>query len=384
METRDLADRVEYVPGRGAEEVARELGVDPSDLIELSSNENPHGPSPAAREAIEAGAGEVHHYPKSAHTDLTRRLADEWDVEPAQVWLSPGADGALDYLARAVIEPGDRVLTPDPGFAYYPMSARNHNGEVATYEVTRGDAGADGGAGAGSGAGVDAGPAVGFEQTPADVLEAYDGDRIVYLTSPHNPTGETFTLAEVRELSAAVADHTLLIVDEAYGEYSELPSAVGLVDDLDNVAVLRTFSKAYGLAGLRVGYAVVPESWADAYARVNTPFAVNELACRAGLAALGDDDHVERTVETARWAREYLRSELAAPTYESAGNFVLAAVGDGSGVAERAQRAGVIVRDCTSFGLPDCIRVSTGTRSETKRAVETLNDVLADIEVGPA
>jgi histidinol-phosphate aminotransferase len=376
METRDLADRVEYVPGRGAEEVARELGVDPSALIELSSNENPHGPSPAAREAIEAGAGEVHHYPKSAHTDLTRRLADEWGVEPAQVWLSPGADGSLDYLARAVITPGDRVLTPDPGFAYYPMSARNHNGEVATYDVSRtggGDGDADGD-----------GTGLGFEQTPTAVLDAYDGERIVYLTSPHNPTGETFTLQEIRDLSAAVADHTLLIVDEAYGEYSELPSAVRLVDDLDNVAVLRTFSKAYGLAGLRVGYAVVPEAWADAYARVNTPFAVNELACRAGLAALGDDAHVERTVETARWAREYIRSELAAPTHESAGNFVLAAVGDAARVADRAQRAGVIVRDCTSFGLPDCIRVSTGTRSETKRAVETLNDVLADVEVGPA
>jgi histidinol-phosphate aminotransferase len=360
METRDLADHAEYVPGRGAEEVARELGVDPSELVELSSNENPHGPSPAAREAIEAGAGEVNHYPKSAHTDLTRRVADEWGVDPTQVWLSPGADGALDYLARAVLDPGDRVLTPDPGFAYYPMSARNHHGTVATYDLKRAD---------------------GFAQTPETVLSAYEGERIVYLTSPHNPTGAEFSLEALRELSDAVEDHTLLIVDEAYGEYSETPPAARLLEDgRDNVAVTRTFSKAYGLAGLRVGYALVPAAWASAYARVNTPFAVNELACRAGLAALTDDEHVETTVETARWSRSYLREHLACATFDSAGNFVLCAVGDASAVAERAQRAGVIVRDCTSFGLPDCIRVSTGTRRETKQAVETLNDVLAEVE----
>lgn len=150
----------------------------------------------------------------------------------------------------------------------------------------------------------------------------------------------------------------------------------------DDVAVLRTFSKAYGLAGLRVGYAVVPEAWADAYARVNTPFAASELACRAALAALGDDEHVEKSVESARWARAYIREELDAPTYPSAGNFVLAEVGDAEAVCEAAQHEGVIVRDCSSFGLPACIRISTGTREGTKEAVATLNDVLAELEQG--
>jgi histidinol-phosphate aminotransferase len=359
MEPRDLSDLSPYVPGRGAEEVARDLGMEPADLTTLSSNENPHGPSPAAVEAIRETAPTVSAYPKASHADLAASLADRWDCTTEQVWVTPGADGAFDYLSRAFLDPGDRVLVPDPGFAYYGMSARYHHGTVATYGIERADD---------------------FAQTPATVLDAYDGERIVYLTTPHNPTGSEFAPDAIVDILDAVADHTLVVVDEAYAEYTDTPSAVRLLDEYENLAVTRTFSKAYGLAGLRVGYALVPEAWADAYARVNTPFAASEVGCRAAIAALGDDDHLERSVETARWARRYLREELDAPTWESGGNFVLAAVGDAAAVAEATQRRGVIVRDCTSFGLPGCVRVSCGTREETRQAVGTLNDVLEEVE----
>ena len=358
MQPRNLSAHEAYVPGRGAEEVARDLGVEPEDLIKLSSNENPHGPSPAAVEAIEAAAPTVNVYPKASHTDLTQRIAETWGLTPEQVWVSAGADGAIDYLSRAFIDPGQRVLVPDPGFSYYPMSTRYHHGEITTYPVEKSE---------------------GFEQTAAGILAAYDGERIVHVTTPHNPTGSTLPPAELRALAAGVDDHTLVAVDEAYGEYAEDPSAIELLDDYDNVAVLRTFSKAYGLAGLRIGYAAVPEAWADAYAKVNTPFAANEVACRAALAALDDDEHLELSIDTARWAREYLRDELDVPTWPSGGNFVLCEVGDGAAVAEAAQREGVIVRDTTSFGLPECVRVSCGTREETRRAVETLNAVVAEV-----
>ncbi|UIO99040.1 histidinol-phosphate transaminase [Halobaculum sp. CBA1158] len=361
MNTRDLSANAPYVPGRGVEEVARDLGLDPDDLVKLSSNENPHGPSPRAAEAARAATEEAHVYPKSAHADLTERLASEWDLAPEQVWVSPGADGALDYLSRAMLDPGDRVLVPDPGFAYYPMSARYHHGEAATYPLRKAD---------------------GFAQTADAVLDAYDGERIVYVTTPHNPTGTELPREELRALLAGVDEETLVVVDEAYGEYAETPSAADLLDEHENVAVTRTFSKAYGLAGLRIGYALVPEAWGEAYARVNTPFAANAVALDAALAALDDDEHVERTVETARWAREYIADELDAPTFDSAGNFVLAEVGDGAAVAERAQERGVIVRDTGSFGLPECVRISCGTEAETREAVATLNEVLADLERG--
>ncbi|WP_049902203.1 histidinol-phosphate transaminase [Halorubrum distributum] len=361
MQPRDLSDHSPYVPGRGVEEVARERGLDPDDLIKLSSNENPHGPSPAAVEAIREHADRVHQYPKSSHTDLTAKIAAKWGVDDEQVWVSPGADGSIDYLSRAALEPGDEVLVPSPGFAYYAMSSRYHHGEVTEYELS---------------------PADGFAQDAETVLRAYGGERIVYVTSPHNPSGSTMPLDEIEAIADATAEETLVVVDEAYGEFAAVDSAIPLVDERDDVAVLRTFSKAYGLAGLRIGYSVVSEAWGEAYARVNTPFAANELACRAALAALDDDEHVQRSVESARWAREYIASELDAPTVDSAGNFVLAAVGDGERVAEAAQERGVIVRDCTSFGLPEHVRVSTGTREETREAVALLNETLADLELG--
>ncbi|WP_226041882.1 histidinol-phosphate transaminase [Natrinema sp. DC36] len=364
MQPRDLSDHVAYEAGRGIEEVARELGRDPSEFVKLASNENPHGPSPAAAVAIRETASSVSSYPKAAHADLTSAVADRWDVTDEQVWLANGGDGAIDYLHRAVIEPGDTVLVPSPGFAYYGMSSRFHHGDVSEYELSRADD---------------------FAQNAETVLESYDGDRLLFVTSPHNPTGSTMPLEEIDRLADETDDETLVVVDEAYGEFADRDSAVALVegrdgfDARDDVAVLRTFSKAYGLAGVRLGYAVVPDEWGDAYARVNTPFAASELACRAGLAAVDDEEHVERTVETARESRAYMRDAIETHVWESEGNFALVDVGDASAVAAEMQERGVIVRDCSSFGLPGCIRITCGTEEETERAVATLNDVLADL-----
>ncbi|AUG46993.1 histidinol-phosphate transaminase [Haloarcula taiwanensis] len=359
MEPRDLSAHTVYRAGRGIEEVARELGLDPDDMVKLASNENMYGPSPRAVEAIRGAAERMHSYPKASHADLVDELADMWDVTPEQVWLSNGGDGALDCLARAMLEPGQDVLVPSPGFAYYAMSARYHHGEVNEYTLSKADD---------------------FAQTADTVLKDYDGERIVYLTSPHNPTGAEFTTDAVRTIAEETDEQTLVVVDEAYGEFTEKPSKRPLLDNRDDVALLRTFSKAYGLAGIRLGYAVVPDDWADAYARINTPFSASELACRAGLAALDDDEHVERSVDTAAWAREYLAEELDAPTWDSAGNFILAEVGDASAVADAAQERGVIIRDCSSFGLPECIRITCGTREDTERAVSVLNEVIEVVE----
>ncbi|EMA12990.1 histidinol-phosphate transaminase [Haloarcula marismortui] len=359
MEPRDLSAHTVYRAGRGIEEVARELGLDPDDMVKLASNENMFGPSPDAVEAIRGSAERMHSYPKASHADLVDELAEMWDVTPEQVWLSNGGDGALDCLARAMLDPGQDVLVPSPGFAYYAMSARYHHGEVNEYTLSKADD---------------------FAQTADTVLKDYDGERIVYLTSPHNPTGAEFTTEAVRTIAEETDEQTLVLVDEAYGEFTEMPSKRPLLSDRDDVALLRTFSKAYGLAGIRLGYAVVPEDWADAYARINTPFSASELACRAGLAALDDDEHVERSVDTAAWAREYLSEELDAPTWDSAGNFILAEVGDASAIADAAQERGVIIRDCSSFGLPECIRITCGTREDTERAVSVLNEVIEEVK----
>lgn len=354
MQPRDLSAHVEYRAGRGIEEVARELGRDPDEFITLSSNENPLGPSPQAVEAITETADRANFYPKAAHVDLRERIAETWSVTPEQVWLANGGDGAIDYLSRAMLEPNDAVLVPDPGFAYYGMSARFHHGTVTTYPLDR---------------------EADFHYAAETVLSAYSGERIIYLNSPHNPTGATIPLEAIRSIATETDEDTLVVVDEAYGEFSDAESARTLLDRSD-IAVLRSFSKAYGLAGIRLGYALVPTDWAEAYTRVNTPFAVSELACRAGLAALADTDHLDKTIEITQWARAHLRDKLTVPTWPSGGNFVLAAVDDAEQVTEQLQTKGIIVRDCTSFGLPGCIRISTGTRQTTPVAIKAINDVV--------
>ncbi|MFB6361045.1 MAG: histidinol-phosphate transaminase, partial [Halobacteriales archaeon] len=257
MQPRDLSAHPEYRAGRGVEAVARELGTAPEDLIALASNENALGPSPRAVEAIRSGAEEAHRYPKAVHVDLTAAIAEDWGVAPAQVWLANGGDGALDYLARAMLSPGDAVLVPEPGFAYYEMAARFHHGRVRRWSLPRAD---------------------GFAIDPERVLDAYNGERMVFLTSPHNPTGSRCDVDTVRAIAARTHEDTLVVIDEAYQEFADGPSAATLLDERDDLAVLRTFSKAYGLAGLRLGYALVPGDWAEAYARVNTPFAANTIA----------------------------------------------------------------------------------------------------------
>jgi len=348
MQPRDLSSHAVYgIPGGdGGSEDVRSLDL----------NQNPFGASPRAIEAVRDHAETVHEYPKAVHTDLTQAIAERWDVADEQVWLTHSGTGALDYLARAFLDPGQRVLHSRPGFSYTPTSARYHSGEADTYELSK---------------------AADFAQTPETVLQGYDGHRIVYVTTPHNPTGSEMGQDDVRAVADRTDEETLVVCDEAYGEFTGAESAVELVRERDDVAVVRTFSKAYGLAGMRLGYAVTPDAWADAFARVNTPFSVTTLACRAGLAALDDDAHLERTVQTVRWSREYLREHLPVRTWESGGNFVLAAVGDATAMAEACLERGVAVRDCSGHGLPGCVRISCGTREETKAAVETINDVLA-------
>lgn len=360
MNPRDLSAFGVYRPGGGPAELAEKFDRPPESFVKLSSNENALGPSPKAVEAMQETASGAHRYPTAAHTRLTDALARRWDLQPRQVWPAPGANGALDYLYRATLEPGGAVLVPEPGYPYYPKGARYHNGRVGgRYELRKEDD---------------------WTQSADRVLEAYDGERVVFVTTPHNPTGSEMPLAEIRRLRGRLDDHTLLVVDEAYGEYTDAPSAVDLLDDRDDVAVLRTFSKAYGLAGIRVGYALVPQEWGDRYARVNTPFGVSELACHAATAALDDDDHVEDSVALARWSRSYMHDELDARTWPSGSNFLLADVGDSAAVARGCAERGVIVRDCAEppWNADGCIRITCGTRETTRRAVRTVNEVLAE------
>ncbi len=350
---RDLSHLDEYVPGRGVDEVAREHDLDPDEMVKLASNENPLGPPPAAMEELRENVEEASVYPTALHADVKEEVAKYADAPVENTVLGAGADGVFDTVCRACIEDGDDILCPEPGFSYYRMAAENVGGAANSYPIPKED---------------------GFRYSADAVVNSYSGEKIVYLTSPNNPTGSVLSLDEIQQVADEVDG--LVFVDEAYWEFSSRDSAVDLVDRGD-IAVARTFSKAWGLAGMRFGYAVVPDELAEAYRKVVTPFSVGTLTLYAADAALQDTDHVEETLELVEWGREYLTEELDAHVYPSEANFVLIDVSPRTAeeVAKELERRGVIVRDTTSFGLPECIRVNVGTRDDTKRAVKEINDV---------
>lgn len=351
MEPRELGSVPPYRPRTNDDD------SDETDrLLRLRNNENPLGPSPRAVEAVRADAARMHRYPARPHAALDEALAAHWDVDTEQIWLGAGAVSVIDTLTRAMVEPGEAILRPDPGFSYFGRSNRSHYGTDRTYRLDR---------------------EAGFEFDPDEVLDAYEGEPLVYINTPHNPTGATASHESIVSVATATDDDTLVVVDEAYDRFTSEPSSVELVDSTGSVAVVRTFSKAYGLAGARIGYGIVPASIAPAYERVSTPFGVDRLACTAGLAALADEAYLERSVAVARQGRAYLADAIEAPTWPSEANFVLVEVGDAPTVVDRLEGAGLAVKDCTSFGLPDCIRITVGTPEQNRLAANIVNRVVS-------
>ncbi len=325
------------------------------DTLRLGTNENPLGPSPRAVEAVRRDATRMHRYPSRPHAALDRALADQWNVETEQIWIGAGAVSVIDTLTRAMVEPGEAILRPEPGFSYFGRSNRSHYGTERTYPLHKSDD---------------------FALDVDELLATYEGEPIVYLNSPHNPTGATASLEAMEAVVQGTDDETLVVVDEAYGHFTDDPSAVGLMRETDRVAVLRTFSKSHGLAGARIGYGIMPESIAPAYDRVSTPFGVSRMASVAALGALEDDSFLERSVAVARASRSYLHEHIDCRTWASEANFVLVEVGDARSATNRLEDAGLEVRDCTPFGLDDCIRITVGTSEQTRRAVSIVNAVI--------
>jgi histidinol-phosphate aminotransferase len=346
-----IAELVPYQPGKPLEELERELGLQGS--LKLASNENPLGPSPKALAALRGALTAVHRYPDGACFALRSKLADRLDVDPRSLVFGCGADEILELVVKAYVSPGDEVVYAWPSFAMYPI-------------VTRG-MGASGVA------------------VPLDADYVHDLDamaeavgpltQLAIVCNPNNPTGTSVGDAALGRFLEAVPDDLLVVVDEAYAEYArrpDFPDALGWVRRRPRTLVMRTFSKIYGLAGLRVGWSVSDLDTAGALERARHPFNVNRLAEVAACAALDDDEHVERSRRVNAEGIEYLVRELAAMGIEvwpSDANFVLARSGP---VYDRLLREGVIVRPLASFGLPDCVRITVGAPEENERVVKAL------------
>ncbi|HMP73317.1 MAG TPA: histidinol-phosphate transaminase [Kiritimatiellia bacterium] len=351
-----------YQPGRPIEEVARELGLgNVEEMVKLASNENSLGPSPKAVAAMRAAAEEMHIYPDGDAFYLRQALAKRLGVGPGRLAFGHGSNELIALLGQAFLNEGSSIVISQYAFVVYELVASLHRAKVIRV------------------------PARDFGHDLVAMRAAIEpSTKLVFVANPNNPTGTMVSGAELERFVRSLPEHVALVLDEAYVdllEEEDRPDALAWVNENRKVFVLRTFSKGYGLAGVRIGYAVAPEAGIDLINRVRQPFNVNAMAQVAALAALEDEEHL---VDTRRMVREGLVQvtegcrAMGLEVVPSRVNFVLVRVGDGKGVFEALQRRKVIVRPVGGYGLPEFIRVTVGTAAENRMFLAALPEVLAE------
>ena len=348
-----------YQPGRPIEEVARELGLPTDGIIKLASNENPFGPSPLAVAALQKALTGVNLYPDGNAFYLKQKLAAKLGVEPANLILGNGSNEIIEFAGHALLTPGADVVVSQYCFAVYPIVTKLF------------------------GANLIAVPAKHYGHDLAAMLRAITPQtRIVFVANPNNPTGTLAPREEVVKFVNGVPDDVLLVMDEAYIDFLDDPlDLVSLVrlGARPNLILMRTFSKIYGLAGLRIGYGIGHPEFIAALEKIRQPFNINLLAQTAALAALDDVEHVRKTRANNFAGLEFFKRafrDLKLECVPSFANFILVRVGDGQRVFEAMQRAGVIVRPMGGYQLPEWIRISIGTPQENERCIGALRKVL--------
>jgi histidinol-phosphate aminotransferase len=348
-----------YVPGKPIEELERELGI--AGAIKLASNENPLGPSPLAVAAIQAAAHGVNRYPDGSSYYLLEALSAHWNVPAEWIAIGSGSNDMIDVLCRIHLGPGDEAIMSDPSFIMFAIAVRVAGGKLIKV------------------------PGKSLFHDPEAMLGAItDRTKLVYFSNPDNPTGTIVGRRALDEYFRRVPEHVLTILDEAYFEYVSDPQYPDGLEHLRRgrrVAVLRTFSKVYALAGLRVGYGFFPATLATMVHRVRLPFNVTSIAQVAARASLADADQITRSRAMNAEGVAYYQRELPAlgirltPTWA---NFVLAHFpGSAVEAARTLERQGVIIRPMVSFGLPaEYARITVGLRNENERLVESLRRIL--------
>lgn len=352
---------IPYVPGKPVEEVEREYGIAGS--VKLASNENPLGPSPKAVQALRDRIDELHRYPDGDCFYLRRGLAKKLGIDPERLIFGNGSNELIELAVRTFMRAGDEAVMARQAFVIYRLVVQAAGGRsivVPLRDFTH------------------------DLEAMADAITA--GTRIVFLANPNNPTGTIFRRKAWERFLQRVGPDLLVIVDEAYFEYvsdPEYPDSLAYHEKGKHVLTLRTFSKLYGLAGLRIGYGVGSKEMVDLMHRVRQPFNVNAPAQWAALAALADCEHVDRTLAVNREGMEYLERQLGRLGLEwvpSQGNFVLVRVGDGRAAFDKLLRRGVIVRPMGAYEFPEHVRVTIGTMEENRKFIEELEAILKPID----
>ena len=355
-----------YLPGKPVEELERELGI--SDSIKLASNENPLGASPGALKAIEDCYRNINYYPDGSAYKLGSRLAQKFDLDPACLTFGNGSNDVLELVARAFLTPDHSAVYSQYAFAVYPIVVQA--------------------------IGAKANVAPAFDQRHETMPLGHDPDalvdsiddstRVVFIANPNNPTGTWMDPATITAMLDRIPSRVIVVLDMAYLEYMDealKPDIKHLLDRFQNLIVTGTFSKVYALAGLRIGYGLSHPDIADLLNRVRQPFNTNTIAQAAALAALDDDEHLQRSIELNNEGKRYLQDEfdkLGLKSLPSMGNFVTVHFErDAAPVYEALLKRGVIVRPVANYRMPDYLRITIGTAEQNNRLVDALSGVLA-------
>src|SRR6266851_5664700 len=348
-----------YTPGKPIEETEREYGI--TGVVKLASNENPLGPSPLAIEAIEAAARKVNLYPDGSSYSLIRRLAEFLGVQPSEVFVGHGSNEIIELMIRTFTTPEDEALLCKGSFLMYKVALQSHGRP--------------------------------FVEVPMQAGYRYDlaamaarispRTRLIFLANPDNPTGTAFSRTELERFLDKVPPGCFVVLDEAYFEYvdwPEYPNGMNYFRKVPNLVVLRTYSKIYGLAGVRLGYGIMQSQLTTYLNRTRLPFNLNSLAQAAGIAALDDTEHLRTTRETTHRGLRYLEEELPKLSLEvphSHANFVFVGFGrPAAPIYEQLLRRGIITRPIPAYGFPDSLRISVGLRAQNEKLVAALKEIL--------
>ena len=355
-----------YVGGASVEDIRREYGVE--EIIKLASNESPLGPSPLAIEAIQDAARNLNRYPPMGDESLRAMLArvNGHGLQPENIVTGNGGCDVLNMLAVGFLAAGDQCVICRPTFPVYDITARRAGADIVYVDLDPNN----------------------YHYDVEAILDSVTSQtRLVYICSPNNPTGSTISTSQMDTLVNQLPERVVLVSDEVYHHFASAddhPSTFKYITEGKNVVVLHSFSKAYALAGLRLGYGIAPAHLAQYLSRAREPFHLSSITLKAGLAALDDPEHVARGVEMVRDGREWLYdqlSKLGLQTWPSQANFILFKPPyEAQEVSERLLQRGLIVRPMNQFYLPTHLRVTVGQPSENKRFIASLEEILAELK----
>lgn len=346
-----------YQAGKPIEYVAREFGLDPDGILKMASNENPLGPCPKAIEAVSRSLDNLNYYPDGGCYELGRKISKIMGLNPSQLVFGNGSNEVIELVAHALLGEGDNAVMGAQSFIVYKLSTLLMGAEAREVPM----------------------PSLRYDLP--QMLDAVDEKtKIVFLANPNNPTGTVLSQNEVFEFVRALPEHVVFCYDEAYGDFQDNPVDIrGLIAEGRNVIGLKTFSKIYGLAGLRAGYGYCSEELASYINRVREPFNMNSLAQVAAMAALDDVEFYEKSKKLNKQGREQIEKkfkELGVEYISEGGNFIMVKVNDALKKFDALQRAGVIVRPNVGYGLPDWLRITIGLPEQNERFLSEFSKLL--------